>query len=714
MTYKFKMQGLSCANCAQKIETRLNNLNQVKVTVNFAQAQLTIDTDQVMEPNLIQSLEKNVQEVEQGVKLVPLFELEEESNLDLDENNNSKSVLDSEGWRILITIPLFILGFFLTNHISSEWLLVGYFGLTYLFIGQNVLKTTWNKIKNKDWLEENFLMTIATLGAFAIGEYPEAVAVMLFYSIGEWFQDRAVEQSRQSIQSLMAIRPDFARIQQTDGSLSKIDPRELVEGQEFVVAVGDKVPLDGQIINGQSQVDHSAITGESLPQSLKEGDTLYSGSINLSSQLTAKVTKTFKDSTVSQIIDLVENASSKKAPTEKFITRFARIYTPVVVGLAVLLAVLPPIFFSDISLSTSFYRALQFLVISCPCALVVSVPMSFYGGIGAAAREGIMVKGGNFLETLTKVKTLVLDKTGTITQGNFAIDQVESLHLSDEKFLEMLAHLESQSHHPIALSIQEAYGQTLDPDRVQEVETISGKGLKGIVDGKTLLAGNKDLMDQFTIEVPELKTAATVVYLSINQEYQGYVLIKDQIKPDSQSALKELHQLGISSTILLSGDNQATVDEIAQLVGIDQAKGNLLPQEKMAELETIIESVNTQSSKNNTSSVAFIGDGINDAPALARADIGIAMGGMGSDAAIESADIVIMNDSLAKLPRAIKIARKALHIARQNIIFALGIKILFLILATIGYSSMWMAIVADVGVTILAVLNSLRTLNQAK
>ncbi|MGF3073469.1 heavy metal translocating P-type ATPase [Facklamia sp. P12945] len=714
MTYKFKMQGLSCANCAQKIETRLNNSDQVEATVNFAQGQLTIDTDQVMESNLIQSLEQNVQEVEQGIKLVPLFELEEKSNLNLDKNKDSQGLLDSEGWRILITIPLFILGFFLTNYISSEWLLVGYFGLTYLFIGQNVLKTTWNKIKNKDWLEENFLMTIATLGAFVIGEYPEAVAVMLFYSIGEWFQDRAVNQSRQSIQSLMAIRPDFARIQQTDGTLTKIDPRELVEGQEFIVAVGDKVPLDGQIIQGQSQVDHSAITGESLPQSLKEGDTLYSGSINLSSQLKVKVTKTFQNSTVSQIIDLVENASSKKAATEKFITRFARVYTPVVVALAVLLATLPPIFFSDISWSTSFYRALQFLVISCPCALVVSVPMSFYGGIGAAAREGIMVKGGNFLETLTKIKTLVLDKTGTITQGNFAIDKVEALYLSKNEFLEALAHLESQSHHPIALSIQEAYNQPLDPHRVQEVETITGKGLKGIVDGKSLLAGNKDLMDQFKIEVPELKTAATVVYLSINQAYQGYVLIKDQIKPDSQSALTELHQLGISSAILLSGDNQATVDEIAQLVGIDQAKGDLLPQEKMIELEKILANVKQSTSNKKSSNVAFIGDGINDAPALARADIGIAMGGMGSDAAIESADIVIMNDSLAKLPQAIKIAQKTLRIAQENIAFALGIKVLFLSLAALGFSSMWMAIVADVGVTILAVLNSLRTLGKVK
>ncbi|MCR8969618.1 heavy metal translocating P-type ATPase [Facklamia sp. 7083-14-GEN3] len=714
MSYKFKMQDLNCANCAQKIETRLNHLDNVEAIVNFAQGQLTIETDQEVNPPLVNSWEKIVQEIEEGVALIPLFDMDGYQRPELASSNSDKKVIDQEGWRILITIPLFLFGFLLTNSISSQWLLVTYFALTYLFIGQEVLKTTWNKIKNKDWLEENFLMTIATLGAFAIGEYPEAVAVMLFYSIGEWFQDRAVEQSRQSIQSLMAIRPDFARVKQSDGSLSKVDPRNLLEGQEFVVAVGDKVPLDGQIIDGHSQVDHSAITGESLPQTLTVDDTIYSGSINLSSQLTVKVTKTFQHSTVSQIIDLVENASSKKAATEKFITRFSRIYTPIVVGLAVLLAILPPFFFNGITWSNSFYRALQFLVISCPCALVISVPMSFYGGIGAAAREGIMIKGGNFLETLTKVKILVLDKTGTITQGNFAIDQVHTLYLSKGQFLEKLAHLESQSHHPIALSIQEAYGQSLDPKRVQSVETISGKGLKGVVDGQSLLTGNKDLMDQHQISVPSLKTAATVVYLSIDQEYQGYVLIKDQMKTDSKSALKELHQLGISSTILLSGDNQATVDEIADLVGIDQAKGNLLPQEKMTELETILTNVQQSAPNNKASKVAFIGDGINDAPALARADIGIAMGAMGSDAAIESADIVIMNDSLAKLPRAIKIAQKTLHIAQQNILFALGVKVLFLVLATFGYSSMWMAIVADVGVTILAVLNSLRTLNQAK
>ena len=548
--------------------------------------------------------------------------------------------------------------------------------------------------------DENFLMSIATLGAFLLGEFPEAVAVMLFYQIGEYFQDKATSQSRQSIARLMDIRSDKAwRLE--GGETVQVDPETVRVADHILVKPGEKVPLDGLVREGRSILDTSALTGESLPREIGVGEDITSGVINLTSPLVIEVSKTFSQSTVNKILELVENASNKKAETERMITRFSRVYTPVVVGIAFLLASLPPLLGLG-EWSTWLYRALTFLVISCPCALAVSVPMSFFGGLGGASKLGVLVKGGNYLEALAKLDTVVFDKTGTITKGIFAVDTVVNAEGVEDDILYLAAHLESYSNHPIANSIRTAYGQEVDENRVSQITELPGQGMSGRVDGRQLYLGNARLMEVQGIAYPAIDSTGTVLYLAEDSHFLGYFLITDQVKETSIEALKDLQAVGIKKTVLLSGDRQAVVDEFAQQFAFNDAFGDCLPQDKVSTFEEIL----TQSQQ----AVAFVGDGVNDAPVLARADVGIAMGGLGSDAAIESADVVLMDDDLGKLPQVIRLAKKTVRIAQQNMTLAIVVKLIFLVLSGLGISNMWEAIFADVGVTLLAVWNALRVL----
>ena len=555
-------------------------------------------------------------------------------------------------------------------------------------------------IQRGNIFDENFLMSIATLGAFLLGEFPEAVAVMLFYQIGEYFQDKATSQSRQSIAQLMDIRSDKAwRLE--GGEAVQVDPETVRVADHILVKPGEKVPLDGLVRKGRSILDTSALTGESLPREIGVGEDITSGVINLTSPLVIEVRKTFSQSTVNKILELVENASNKKAETERMITRFSRVYTPVVVGIAFLLASLPPLLGLG-EWSTWLYRALTFLVISCPCALAVSVPMSFFGGLGGASKLGVLVKGGNYLEALAKLDTVVFDKTGTITKGIFAVDTVVNAEGIEDNILYLAAHLESYSNHPIANSIRTAYGQEVDENRVSQITELPGQGMSGRIDGRQLYLGNARLMEVQGIAYPAIDSTGTVLYLAEDSHFLGYFLITDQVKETSIEALKDLQAVGIKKTVLLSGDRQAVVDEFAQQFAFNDAFGDCLPQDKVSTFEEIL----TQSQQ----AVAFVGDGVNDAPVLARADVGIAMGGLGSDAAIESADVVLMDDDLGKLPQVIRLAKKTVRIARQNMTLAIVVKLIFLVLSGLGISNMWEAIFADVGVTLLAVWNALRTL----
>ena len=593
---------------------------------------------------------------------------------------------------------LFAFGFFLPE--EYFWIRLVYYLTLYIIIGHKVLIKMVQNIQRGNLFDENFLMSIATLGAFLLGEFPEAVAVMLFYQIGEYFQDKATSQSRQSIARLMDIRSDKAwRLE--GGETVQVDPETVRVADHILVKPGEKVPLDGLVREGRSILDTSALTGESLPREIGVGEDITSGVINLTSPLVIEVSKTFSQSTVNKILELVENASNKKAETERMITRFSRVYTPVVVGIAFLLASLPPLLGLG-EWSTWLYRALTFLVISCPCALAVSVPMSFFGGLGGASKLGVLVKGGNYLEALAKLDTVVFDKTGTITKGIFAVDTVVNAEGVEDDILYLAAHLESYSNHPIANSIRTAYGQEVDENRVSQITELPGQGMSGRVDGRQLYLGNARLMEVQGIAYPAIDSTGTVLYLAEDSHFLGYFLITDQVKETSIEALKDLQAVGIKKTVLLSGDRQAVVDEFAQQFAFNDAFGDCLPQDKVSTFEEIL----TQSQQ----AVAFVGDGVNDAPVLARADVGIAMGGLGSDAAIESADVVLMDDDLGKLPQVIRLAKKTVRIARQNMTLAIVVKLIFLVLSGLGISNMWEAIFADVGVTLLAVWNALRTL----
>lgn len=605
-------------------------------------------------------------------------------------------------WRIIIAGILFIITTIID--FGNEWLKLVLFVLSYVIVGWDIVRNALVNIVRGKVFDENFLMTVATIGAFLIGEYPEAVIVMLFYQIGELFQSYAVDKSRKSIASLMNIRPDYANLKKGD-DLVKVDPDEVQVGDIIVIKAGEKIPLDGVVISGSSMVDTSALTGESLPREVSAGDEILSGCININGVITAKVTKEYEESTVSKILDLVENASSKKSQSERFITRFARYYTPIVVIIAAFLAIVPPLLIRDASFNDWIYRALSFLVVSCPCALVLSIPLSFFGGIGGASRKGILVKGSNYLEALAQTEIMVFDKTGTLTKGVFKVQEIQPEGISKEELLELAAHAESYSNHPISTSLKQAYGKEIDNSRISDVEEIPGHGVKATVDGKIVLAGNEKLMKKMDIAYYTGEMDGTVVHVAVDNEYAGYITIADEIKEDSPKAIKDLRSANIKQMVMLTGDSASAASKVAQELGLDRVYAELLPEGKVEKLEELF------SYKSPKGKLAFVGDGINDAPVLARADIGIAMGGLGSDAAIEAADIVIMTDEPSKIATAMRISKKTLKIAYQNIIFAIGVKVAVLILSALGITSMWAAIFADVGVTIIAILNSFRALN---
>ena len=605
-------------------------------------------------------------------------------------------------WRIIIGAAVLATAVLL--NLNNEWLQIALFIISYIIVGGDVVKRAVKNIFKGQVFDENFLMSIATIGAFFIGEYPEGVAVMLFYQVGELFQSYAVGKSRKSIASLMDIRPDYANVKKGD-ELVKVDPDEVQIGDIIVIKAGEKIPLDGKVIEGSSMIDTSALTGESVPREVEVGSDILSGCININGVITVEVTNEFGESTVSKILDLVENASSKKSNSEQFITKFARYYTPVVVIIAVFLAIIPPLVIDGATFSDWIYRALAFLVVSCPCALVISIPLSFFGGIGGASKKGVLVKGSNYLEALAETEIVVFDKTGTLTKGVFNVQEIHPEGVSKEELLELTAHAESYSNHPISLSLKRAYNKEIDNGRISDVEEISGHGVIATVDGKKVMAGNIKLMKKMDIPYFKGELIGTVVHVAVNNKYIGCIVISDEVKEDSAQAIKELKAANIKQTVMLTGDNKSIGSKVAKELGLDKVYAELLPADKVEKLEELF------SQKSKKGKLAFVGDGINDAPVLARADIGIAMGGLGSDAAIEAADVVIMTDEPSKIATAMKISKKTLKIAHQNIVFAIGIKIIVLILSAFGIATMWAAIFADVGVTIIAVLNAFRALN---
>ena len=593
------------------------------------------------------------------------------------------------------------------------WLKFVLFMIPYLVIGHDILLKAWKGILNRQVFDENFLMAVATIGAILLGDYKEGVAVMLFYQIGELFQSYAVGKSRRNISELMDIRPDYANIEKEDGTLEQVDPDEVGIGSVIVVQPGEKVPIDGVIEEGRTSLNTSALTGESLPREAGVGDEVISGCINMSGVLKIRTTKEFGESTVSKILDMVENASSKKSRSENFISKFAKYYTPAVCYGALALAVIPPLvrlLFLGMTPEWGDWvmRALTFLVISCPCALVISIPLSFFAGIGGASNAGVLVKGSNYLETLSETKYVVFDKTGTMTQGVFEVSGVHHSSMDTEKLLEYAALAECHSSHPISKSLKKAYGKPLDPSRVTEIEEISGNGVTAKVDGVKVAAGNSKLMEKLGVDCMECHSVGTVVHMAVDGKYAGHILISDQIKPHAKEAIAALKKCGVKKTIMLTGDRREAARQVAEELGIDEVHSELLPGDKVAQVEKLL------GEKGEKEKLAFVGDGINDAPVLSRADIGIAMGALGSDAAIEAADIVLMDDDPLKISKAIRISRKCLRIVYENIYFAIGVKVICLILGALGIANMWAAIFADVGVMIIAVLNAIRALNVKK
>lgn len=620
--------------------------------------------------------------------------------------------------RIIVTAVLFA-GLFVFEKfvpITSRILRLAVYMVPYFVISYDILKKAFKGIIKGQVFDENFLMAVASVGAVAIavyenGSYNEAVAVMLFYQIGELFQSYAVGKSRRSISELMDIRPDYANIE-VDGKIQQVDPDEVEVGSIIVVSAGEKIPIDGVIVEGSTTLDTAALTGESVPRSVKESDEVISGCINLTGTVRIRTTKPFGESTVSKILDLVENSSSKKSKSEQFISKFARIYTPAVCGGALALAILPPvvslIIGKDAMWLTWIYRALTFLVISCPCALVISIPLSFFAGIGGASKEGVLVKGSNYLETLSKTKIVVFDKTGTMTKGNFEVTEIAPVGVENNELLRLAAYAESYSSHPISKSIKSAYGKEIDNAKISDVNEISGNGVLAVADGKKVAVGNSKLMDKLGVEYTACSKVGTVVYVAVDGKYCGYILISDALKPTSVAAVKAMKDCGVRKTVMLTGDSKKVADAVAKELGADEVYSELLPADKVSQVERLL------ADKGEKEKLAFVGDGINDAPVLSRADIGIAMGALGSDAAIEAADIVLMDDDPMKISKAIKISSKCLRIVNENIYFALGVKALCLILGAVGIANMWVAIFADVGVMVIAVLNAIRALSVKK
>lgn len=695
------LEGLCCGNCAAKIERESNNIDGVKsAIVDFISTKLIMEIeDSSKQSDIIDEVKDIVKRIEPDVNVVVIDSKDSQSkskNEEVEEENNKEEI-------IRLIIGALIFGIATVMKFSNSIELVLYL-ISYVLVGGEVVLGALRNIRRGQVFDENFLMGIATIGAFAIGEYPEGVAVMLFYQVGEMFQDMAVNRSRKSISALMDIRPDFANLK-INGDIKKVDPEEVSIGDIIVVKPGEKVPLDGKVIEGSSMVDTAALTGESVPREVGRGDSILSGVINKNGLLTIEVEKEFGDSTVAKILDLVQNASSKKAPTENFITKFARYYTPTVVFAALALAIIPPLFIEGATFSDWVYRALSFLVVSCPCALVVSIPLGFFGGIGGASKNGILVKGGNYLEALNDVEMVVFDKTGTLTKGIFKVTEINSENnISKDELIAYAAYAENYSNHPIGASILKAYGKEIDKYKIENYEEISGHGVKVIIDGKEVLAGNYKLMNRENIPYKQVETIGALVHVAIDKKYAGYIVISDELKEDSAKAIKDLKAIGVKKTVMLTGDNEKVGSKIAKELRLDEVYAELLPDQKVEKLELLFKE------KSPKGKIVFVGDGINDAPVLARADIGIAMGGVGSDAAIEAADVVIMTDEPSKIASAIKIAKKTRSIVMQNIVFALGVKIIILGLVAIGMGTMWEAVFGDVGVALLAVLNAMRAM----
>ncbi|MEE0426301.1 MAG: heavy metal translocating P-type ATPase [Turicibacter sp.] len=732
-TFKLTLSGLDCANCANKIEDRVNRLELVEeANLNFSTSQLTVlikesalKTDVITEiKRIVKQLEPHVV-VEERVSTQVVHKSSccggscsshteshhgqaghshEHSHKTLDNESSSKvfSFIKENAWLLLGVIIFLAIHTFKPVGILEVVL----YGVSYLLIGGKVLLTAFRNITRGEIFDENFLMMVATVGAFAIGEYPEAIAVMLFYEIGELFQSYAVNRSRKSISSLLDIRADHANLV-TESGTKEVAPEAVSIGDLIVIKPGERVPLDGEIIEGECYLDTSALTGESIPRLISVGEEILAGCINTNALVKVRVTKVAGESTVARILELVENASSKKAQTEKFITKFARVYTPIVVLLAVLIAIIPPFVF-QVNFSTWLYRALSFLVVSCPCALVVSIPLGFFAGLGGASKQGVLVKGGNYLEALNHVETVVFDKTGTLTKGVFKVSQIKPVNMNEAEFIELAAYAESQSTHPIAKSIVDAYTQVIDTTVLSQYEEIAGHGVKVFVGDKEVLIGNAKLMQRANIGTANVDAVGTIIHMAVDQIYVGYMVIADEIKENSKAAIAKLKQLGVSKVVMLTGDHEGVAKKVAAELGVDEVYAGLLPHQKVEHVEEIL------AHKTKDKNIVFVGDGMNDAPVLARADIGVAMGGIGSDAAIEAADVVLMEDDPMALVKAINKAKQTSTILYQNIIFALGVKILVMILVACGLATMWAAVFADVGVTILAVMNSTRALKSKK
>lgn len=699
---QFVLEGLCCGNCAVKIENDVNKLDGVSfANVDFVSKTLTLDI------NDINMLERLTQEAKGIVKRydsdIVMIEKNSETPAVNQKNEDIKKWVDNI--RHIIGTILFVLGLLLPLDKGAKLII---FLLSYALIGGDIVFRAARDLLKGRVFDENFLMSIATIGAFAIGEYPEGVAVMLFYKVGEALQKVAVNRSRKSISALMDIKPEYANLKKGD-EIIKVSPEEVDIGDIIIIKPGEKVPLDGVVIEGSSTLDTSALTGEALPREVFPNSQVLSASINQSGLLTVRVTKKFSESAVSRILELVENASSKKAPTENFITKFAKYYTPIVVLTAIAVAFIPPLIIPSVTFSVSLYRALAFLVVSCPCALVISIPLGFFGGIGGASKKGILVKGGNFLEALNNIDTVIFDKTGTLTKGEFGVTEINAVNgWTENELLSVAAYAESFSNHPIALSIQKEYEGDIDKNKLSQQEEIAGHGVRAVLDGKTVLAGNGKLMDTENIVWQEKEANGSVIYVAVDGVFIGHIVVSDALKNDSKTAIKELKDLGVKQVIMLTGDSKKVGESVAKQLGIDRVYTKLLPNEKVEKLEEI------KNNKTTKGKVVFVGDGINDAPVLASADIGIAMGAFGSDAAIEAADIVLMTDEPSKIADAVKIAKRTRRIVRQNIIFAIGVKVITLILAAAGIATMWEAVFGDVGVTVLAVLNSMRAMKTKK
>lgn len=732
-SFKLILEGLDCANCANKIEDRINKLESIKeANVNFSTSQLYVEVEGEIDKNqLIAEIQTLVTQLEPGVRVVekataPIkvkkssccseesCETEHEhthSHKHSHDHNHEDSTYMNHPITSFIREHMWLIGgvilFVLVSTIDFNTnLSIILYALSYLLIGGKVLLTAIKNILRGEIFDENFLMLVATVGAFAIGEYPEAIAVMLFYEIGELFQGYAVNRSRKSISSLLDIRADHANLVMGDSS-KQVSPEEVNIGDYIIVKPGERVPLDGEVVEGECYLDTSALTGESVPRLVGSGEQILAGCINTNALVKVRVTSEYGDSTVARILELVENASSKKAETEKFITKFARIYTPIVVFLALAIAIIPSLIFGA-DFSTWLYRALVFLVVSCPCALVVSIPLGFFAGLGGASKEGVLVKGGNYLEALNHVETVVFDKTGTLTKGIFKVTQIHALDMPQEEFLELAAYAESHSNHPIAQSIIKAYGQEVLIERLSQYEEVAGQGVKVNIEHQQVLVGNTKLMQSAGLPVSEVDAIGTIIHMAVDGQYKGYMVISDEIKDSSRAAIANLKVRGVKKVVMLTGDQASVANKVAKELGIDKVYSQLLPHQKVEHVERLL------NEKSKDKNLVFVGDGMNDAPVLARADIGVAMGGIGSDAAIEAADVVLMKDDPMALVDAIVKARQTSTILYQNISFALGIKVLVMILGAMGYASMWAAVFADVGVTILAVMNSTRALKSKK